>query len=78
MNLPTFKIRDSNGEPSDHEAVHVMYVRPLERSHERLVEALKEAREALITRHKEQCYRMPDYMAKALARIDAALKGESK
>ena len=29
MNIPTFKIRDSDGEPSDHEAVHIVYVRQL-------------------------------------------------
>lgn len=38
MNLPTFKIRDSYGNPSDHEAVHVIYVRELWAEKERLRE----------------------------------------
>ena len=28
--IPTFQIRDENGEPSSHEAVHIIYVRELQ------------------------------------------------
>ena len=37
-NIPTFRIRDSEGNSTDHEAVHIVYVRELERENARLRE----------------------------------------
>ena len=56
MNLPTFKIRDSEGEPSDHEAVHVVYVRELWAEKERLLVAGKALRDALAF----ECHKIGD------------------
>jgi hypothetical protein len=57
MNLPTFRIRDSGGEPSDHEAVHIVYVRELWAENERLREALKWA-EAYVPKRDCETRRM--------------------
>lgn len=48
MNLPTFRIPDSVGEPSNHEAVHIIYMRELWAEKERLRNALADARQTSV------------------------------
>jgi len=39
-NIPTFRVRDSDGNPSDHEAVHIIYVRELLKENANLISQL--------------------------------------